>query len=298
MKDNFLYYDSTPKPQNSTDAEASTVNNFKKIQDWLVASTGVGLTKINFCFGYRYSNKYNLHFNDAETHAAVLYEMELYKQFGGGAVVENSNHGLQRNVRFLKEVSQRTGIHVIAGTGRNDADFHYLLDYEMAFIIVICAVYWAFPAFLFHVTWLIFCSEETNHMPFDSAQQWNYWCSLLKLIPQYKILLEQLTVIHLLKKFSYPVECESTLPHLPCSDSFSQTFYYNINFNIIFSAVLGFSKLLLLELSKPKLWMYLLSLLCMFHSSKPTWFNLFTPFFKALTTPQRGDGTGGICIFN
>jgi phosphotriesterase-related protein len=82
-----------------------------------------------------------LHFNDAETHAAVLYEMELYKQFGGGAVVENSNHGLQRNVRFLKEVSQRTGIHVIAGTGRNDADFHYLLDYEMAFIIVICAVY-------------------------------------------------------------------------------------------------------------------------------------------------------------
>jgi hypothetical protein len=30
MKGNFLYYDSTPKPQNNTDAEASTMNNLKK----------------------------------------------------------------------------------------------------------------------------------------------------------------------------------------------------------------------------------------------------------------------------
>jgi hypothetical protein len=51
--------------------------------------------------------------------------MELYKQFGGGAIVENSSHGLPRNVRFLREVSQRTGVHVIAGTGRNDADFNF-----------------------------------------------------------------------------------------------------------------------------------------------------------------------------
>jgi predicted metal-dependent phosphotriesterase family hydrolase len=101
------------------------------------------MTKINLCFGYRYSSKYNCQFNDAETHAAVLYEMELYKKFGGGAVVENTNHGLQRNVKFLKEVSQRTGIHVIAGTGRNDADFQtlYLVDNKMSFIINICAVY-------------------------------------------------------------------------------------------------------------------------------------------------------------
>lgn len=61
-------------------------------------------------------------FNDAETHAAVLYDMTLYKQFGGGSVVENSSHGLQRNVKFMKEVSQKTGVHVIAGTGQNDKD--------------------------------------------------------------------------------------------------------------------------------------------------------------------------------
>ena len=230
MKGNFL---TITLPQNH------------KIQDWLAASTGVGITKINLCFGYRYSSKYNCQFNDAETHAAVLYEMELYKQFGGGAVVENSNHGLQRNVKFLREVSHSTGVHVIAGTGRNDADFQplYLLDNELSFIIINCAIYWWVPNFLLHVTWLICCSGETKLMPFDSAQQWNYWCSLLELIPQYKILIEQLTIIHLLKKFPYSVECECTLPF---SDTLSQTYCYNINFNIIFSVVLGFSKPLLL----------------------------------------------------
>jgi phosphotriesterase-related protein len=63
-------------------------------------------------------------FNDAETHAAVLYDMKLYKQFGGGSIVENSSHGLQRNVEFMKEVSQKAGVHVIAGTGKYVKDFY------------------------------------------------------------------------------------------------------------------------------------------------------------------------------
>lgn len=254
----------------------------KKITRLISCKDSSWRTKSNLCFGYRYSSKYNLHFNDAETHAAVLYEMELYKQFGGGAVVENSNHGLQRNVKFLREVSQRTGVHVIAGTGRNDADFWTFIFtglWNVFYYYHLCCLMMGSCFFFFCVTGLIFCTEETNHMPFKSAQQWNYWCCLLKLIPQYKILLEQVTIIHPLKKFPYSVKYKSTLPHLPCSDSLSQTYYYNINFNIIFSAVLGFSKSLLLEVSNPKLWMYLLTLLCMFHSYKPTWFNLFTPFF-------------------
>lgn len=77
----------------------------------------ISLENVGFIKQYPYSSKYNCIFNDAETHAAVLYEMKLYKQFGGGTVVENSSHGLQRNIKFLKEVSQRTGVHVIAGTG-------------------------------------------------------------------------------------------------------------------------------------------------------------------------------------
>jgi phosphotriesterase-related protein len=53
--------------------------------------------------------------------------MKLYKQFGGGTVVENSSHGLQRNIKFLKEVSQRTEVHVIAGTGMNKAGYWLLV---------------------------------------------------------------------------------------------------------------------------------------------------------------------------
>ncbi|XP_021919754.1 phosphotriesterase-related protein isoform X1 [Zootermopsis nevadensis] len=77
----------------------------------------ISLDNVGFIKQYPYSSKYNCLFNDAETHAAVLYDMTLYKQFGGGSVVENSSHGLQRNVKFMKEVSQKTGVHVIAGTG-------------------------------------------------------------------------------------------------------------------------------------------------------------------------------------
>jgi phosphotriesterase-related protein len=58
-------------------------------------------------------------FDDADAHAAVLYDMELYKEFGGSAIVENTSHGLQRNIQFMKKVSQKTGIHVIAGTGNS-----------------------------------------------------------------------------------------------------------------------------------------------------------------------------------
>jgi phosphotriesterase-related protein len=56
-------------------------------------------------------------FNDADAHAAVLYDMNLYKKFGGSSLVENTSHGLQRNLLFTKEVSQKSGVHLIAGTG-------------------------------------------------------------------------------------------------------------------------------------------------------------------------------------
>ncbi|XP_069701163.1 phosphotriesterase-related protein isoform X2 [Periplaneta americana] len=77
----------------------------------------ITLENFGFIKQYPYSSNFNCILNDAETHAAVLYDVQLYKQFGGGTIVENSNHGLQRNVQFLKEVSQKTGVHIIAGTG-------------------------------------------------------------------------------------------------------------------------------------------------------------------------------------
>jgi hypothetical protein len=53
------------------------------------------------------------------------------------------------------------------------------VDNEMSFIIIIYAIYWSFPPSLLRVTSHIFCSDETNHMLFYSAQKWNYWCCLL-----------------------------------------------------------------------------------------------------------------------
>ncbi|XP_033175888.1 phosphotriesterase-related protein isoform X1 [Bombus impatiens] len=66
---------------------------------------------------YPYSSPYNLIYNDQCTEDAILEDVRLYKEFGGGTIVENSNYGLQRNIPFMRKVSQVTGINVIAGTG-------------------------------------------------------------------------------------------------------------------------------------------------------------------------------------
>lgn len=68
---------------------------------------------------YSYSSSYNLIYNDQYTEDAVLEDVKLYKKFGGGTIVENSNYGLKRNIPFMKKVSEATGINVIAGTGKN-----------------------------------------------------------------------------------------------------------------------------------------------------------------------------------
>lgn len=70
-------------------------------------------------FHLRYSSCYNIAFNTEETKRAVLEDVGVFRSFGGGAIVENTTHGLKRDVKFLKEVSQKTGVHIIAGTGSN-----------------------------------------------------------------------------------------------------------------------------------------------------------------------------------
>lgn len=66
---------------------------------------------------YPYSSEYNLIFYDEETHKAVLDDLKIFKEFGGGTIVENSCHGLKRNLGLMQELSRETGVHVIAGTG-------------------------------------------------------------------------------------------------------------------------------------------------------------------------------------
>jgi len=44
-------------------------------------------------------------------------DVKLFKEAGGGTIVENSNHGLQRDIILMRNISQSMGINVIAGTG-------------------------------------------------------------------------------------------------------------------------------------------------------------------------------------
>lgn len=77
----------------------------------------IKLETLGFLRQYPYSSNYNLHFNDDETHEAVKKDVSLFKKLGGGTIVENTSHGLNRDLNLSYEVSKQTGVHVVAGTG-------------------------------------------------------------------------------------------------------------------------------------------------------------------------------------
>lgn len=77
----------------------------------------ITLQNVGFIRQYPYGSKYNISFNDTDTHNSILQEAQLFKKFGGGTIVENTSHGLERNIPLMIEVSKSTGIHVVAGTG-------------------------------------------------------------------------------------------------------------------------------------------------------------------------------------
>ncbi|KAG5684563.1 hypothetical protein PVAND_013788 [Polypedilum vanderplanki] len=66
---------------------------------------------------YPYGSKYNINFEDEDTHRAVFEDVKLYKQFGGGTIVENTTCGINRNLKLMYNISKETGVNVIAGTG-------------------------------------------------------------------------------------------------------------------------------------------------------------------------------------
>lgn len=77
----------------------------------------IRLQTAGFLRQYPYASRYNIRFCDADSHASVLADVRQYGEWGGGCIVENSSHGLQRNVAFMQRVSRETGVHVVAGTG-------------------------------------------------------------------------------------------------------------------------------------------------------------------------------------
>lgn len=69
---------------------------------------------------YPYGSKYNINYEDCDTHRAVMNDVKNYKKYGGGSIVENTTCGINRDLKLMYQVSKESGVHVIAGTG------HYL----------------------------------------------------------------------------------------------------------------------------------------------------------------------------
>ena len=48
---------------------------------------------------------------------SMITEVGYFKECGGGSIVEATTIGINPNWEFLKEVSESTGVHIIAGAG-------------------------------------------------------------------------------------------------------------------------------------------------------------------------------------
>ncbi|XP_052564123.1 phosphotriesterase-related protein [Culex pipiens pallens] len=77
----------------------------------------ITLNNVGYVRQYPYSSRFNINFQDDETHQAVLKDVTNFKHSGGGTIVENTSHGLNRNLELMYQISKKCNINVIAGTG-------------------------------------------------------------------------------------------------------------------------------------------------------------------------------------
>lgn len=79
----------------------------------------ISLDNLGVLRQYPYSSRYNIQFNDDETHEKVVEDLKLFKQWCGTncTIIENTTHGIHRDLEFYREVAKRTGVNVVAGTG-------------------------------------------------------------------------------------------------------------------------------------------------------------------------------------
>jgi phosphotriesterase-related protein len=80
----------------------------------------IHLKNAGFIRQYPYGSKFNINFEDDETHRAVIEDLKIFKRFGGGAIVENTTCGINRNLKLMYKAAKELGLNIIAGTG------HYL----------------------------------------------------------------------------------------------------------------------------------------------------------------------------
>lgn len=77
----------------------------------------IHLKNVGYVRQYPYSSKYNLNFADAETRIGVIQDVKDFKGFGGGTIVENTTYGISRDLKFMHDLSNDSGVNIIAGTG-------------------------------------------------------------------------------------------------------------------------------------------------------------------------------------
>ncbi|KAJ0178096.1 hypothetical protein K1T71_005919 [Dendrolimus kikuchii] len=75
------------------------------------------MDKLGYIRQYPYSCHNNLLLNDKPARDAVEEDLCEFSSLDGGAIVENTTHGLGRDVTLYKTLSKETGVHIIAGTG-------------------------------------------------------------------------------------------------------------------------------------------------------------------------------------
>ncbi|XP_055551739.1 phosphotriesterase-related protein-like [Wyeomyia smithii] len=77
----------------------------------------IKLQNVGYILQYPYSCRYNLILNDDDAQEAVQKDVNQYKKIGGSTIVENSSHGLSRDLKQLYNLSTTTDVHIVAGTG-------------------------------------------------------------------------------------------------------------------------------------------------------------------------------------
>lgn len=92
------------------------------LQGYVTEKEKITLGNVGILRQYPYSSRYNINFYDDDTNEKVIEDVHLYKKWCGGncTIVENTTHGIRRDLPFYREVAKKTGVNVIAGAG------HYL----------------------------------------------------------------------------------------------------------------------------------------------------------------------------
>jgi len=76
----------------------------------------IRLDNLGWIRQYPYSHLENLKLGD-ESLKVMTSEVGYFKECGGGSIVEATTIGINPDWEFLKQVSELTGVHIVAGTG-------------------------------------------------------------------------------------------------------------------------------------------------------------------------------------